>query len=116
MILGCPVCGGPRRTPEPWEPRCDECGSVRFADAGLIPELDASSRLAAAEARIRELDALVAEARELVENAEWTGRGEWTNTPACIYCENSRSHGKHHESCKLKNWLARTAPKEPEHD
>ena len=69
----------------------------------MIPELNASSRLAAAEARIRELDALVAEARSCI------GDLMLSFDPA-IGEKGTRIPD--HQVDRVKDWLARTAPKE----
>ena len=68
-------------------------------------------KVAELEARIRELDALVAEARELIGYAAESSTVTTSDEPGCFWCD----YEKHRKKCKANDWLARTAPKEHEH-
>ena len=70
---------------------------------GLLADLDA------AEARLVESEALVAEARAVLDKVEWGGDDDGGDY--CPVCSNYRDSG-HKPDCALAVFLAKTAPKE----
>ncbi len=70
----------------------------------------ALNTLDAAEARVAELEKLLAEARELVEEAEWA----WDRDSLASFCPCCNCIEPHHApDCRLAAFLAKTTPTPP---